>query len=122
MCLSRTLRYYEEIGLMQPDSINEHNGYRYYSAESMYRVQMIRYLGDEGFTLEEIGEILREEDLVRLREIFAEKIEKTRATIDYYRRREESLARLVCGRGVGAAPRRPVAHGEIYPPGSLSLL
>lgn len=88
---SRTLRYYEEIGLLQPDSINEHNGYRYYSAESMYRVQMIRYLGDEGFTLEEIGEILREEDLVRLREIFADKIEKTRATIDYYRRREESL-------------------------------
>ena len=66
---SRTLRYYEEIGLLRPDSINEHNGYRYYSAESMYRVQMIRYLGDEGFTLEEIGEILREEDMMRLREI-----------------------------------------------------
>ena len=88
---SRTLRYYEEIGLLRPDSINEHNGYRYYSAESMYRVQMIRYLGDEGFTLEEIGEILREEDMMRLREIFAEKIRKTRETIDYYRRREESL-------------------------------
>lgn len=88
---SRTLRYYEEVGLLRPDSINEHNGYRYYSAESMYRVQMIRYLGDEGFTLEEIGEILREEDMTRLREIFAGKIRKTQETIDYYRRREESL-------------------------------
>ena len=40
----RTLRYYEEVGLLQPDRINERSGYRYYSAESMYQVQVIRYL------------------------------------------------------------------------------
>ena len=54
----RTLRYYEEVGLLQPDRINERSGYRYYSAESMYQVQVIRYLSDEGFSLEEIGQIL----------------------------------------------------------------
>ena len=88
---SRTLRYYEEVGLLRPDAINEQTGYRYYSSDSMYRVQVIRYLSDEGFTLEEIHQILEEEDLVRLRDIFAEKIETTRQTIDYFRRREESL-------------------------------
>ena len=87
----RTLRYYEEVGLLQPDRINERSGYRYYSAESMYQVQVIRYLSDEGFSLEEIGQILHEEDLVKLREIFAGKIASTRRTIDYYHRREESL-------------------------------
>ena len=56
----RTLRYYEEVGLLQPDRINERSGYRYYSAESMYQVQVIRYLSDEGFSLEEIGQILHE--------------------------------------------------------------
>lgn len=87
----RTLQYYEEVGLLNPDRIDERSGYRYYSAESMYQVQVIRYLRDESFSLEEIGQILHEEDLVRLREIFSEKIASTRRTIDYYHRREESL-------------------------------
>ncbi len=88
---SRTLRYYEEVGLLQPDVINAHNGYRYYNSDSMYRVQVIRYLSDEGFKLEEIRQILEEDDLLKLRDIFAEKIQKTRQTIDYFKRREESL-------------------------------
>ena len=74
---SRILRYYKEAGLLKPDVINEHTGYRYYSSDNMYRVQVIRYLSDEGFSLEEIRQILEEDDLLKLRDIFANKIQKT---------------------------------------------
>ena len=32
---TKTLRYYAEIGLLEPSVINPENGYRYYSAEQL---------------------------------------------------------------------------------------
>ena len=32
---TKTLRYYDEIGLINPSKINQENGYRYYSIEQL---------------------------------------------------------------------------------------
>ena len=38
---AQTLRYYDKIGLFQPDDIDETNNYRYYSYEQFFRLSMI---------------------------------------------------------------------------------
>ena len=62
----RMLRYYEKVGLITPDHIAKPSHYRYYSVRTMQRVQVIRYLIDQGFRLEEISEALSGEDMDRM--------------------------------------------------------
>jgi DNA-binding transcriptional MerR regulator len=58
----RTLRYYEELGLVAP-SQHSAGGARRYSEDDVVRLQRIRELQELlGFDLGEIGEILRGED------------------------------------------------------------
>jgi DNA-binding transcriptional MerR regulator len=58
----RTLRYYEELGLLRPASRME-GGFRLYSEEDLQRIQFIRNLRDVlGFTLAEIKQMLEAED------------------------------------------------------------
>lgn len=49
---SQTLRYYDKIGLFQPDYIDESNNYRYYSYEQFFRLSMIIQLKRLDFSLE----------------------------------------------------------------------
>jgi DNA-binding transcriptional MerR regulator len=59
----RTLRYYEEKGLLAPPTRME-GGFRLYSAEDMERIDRIRQLKELlGFSLAEIKEMLDAEDL-----------------------------------------------------------
>jgi DNA-binding transcriptional MerR regulator len=58
----RTLRYYEEVGLLPPTDRTEGN-YRRYSDEDVMRLERIKRLRDLlGFTLADIREIMEAED------------------------------------------------------------
>lgn len=58
----RTLRYYEEVGLLPPTGRTEGN-YRRYSQEDVQRLERIKNLRDLlGFSLADIREILQVED------------------------------------------------------------
>jgi MerR family mercuric resistance operon transcriptional regulator len=50
---NRTLRYYEELGLIVPKSRGE-NRYRYYDETHLQRLNTIKMLQDGGFALKEI--------------------------------------------------------------------
>ncbi|MEU1204306.1 MerR family transcriptional regulator [Nocardia sp. NPDC005825] len=54
---SRTLRHYDDIGLLSPARVG-HNGYRYYDADSVARLQRILLLRELGLSLPVIAEIL----------------------------------------------------------------
>lgn len=54
---SRTLHYYDEVGLFKPSHIGQ-NGYRYYGAESVLRLQQILLYRELGLTLEAIQTII----------------------------------------------------------------
>jgi effector-binding domain-containing protein len=54
----KTLRYYDEIGLLEPAEVDEFTGYRHYSAEQLPRLNRILALKDLGLSLAEIGELL----------------------------------------------------------------
>ena len=53
----KTLRFYEEQGLLMPVYINQENGYRYYQLSQMAVIHQITALKMAGFTLEEIARI-----------------------------------------------------------------
>ena len=54
----RMLRYYDEIGLLKPDSIDRFTDYRYYSESQLPVVCRIAALRDMGFGLSEIRALL----------------------------------------------------------------
>ena len=57
---SRTLRHYDEIGLLRP-AYAAANGYRYYGQDELLRLQQILVLRELGVGLPEIGRILDEQ-------------------------------------------------------------
>lgn len=59
---TKTLRYYDEIGLINPDEINAESGYRYYSIEQLKRMLFINRLKSYNFSLEEIKTMLELEE------------------------------------------------------------
>lgn len=58
---SRTLRHYDDIGLLTPARIGS-NGYRYYDEPALVRLQRIMLLRDLGLALPAIGEVLDREE------------------------------------------------------------
>ena len=55
---TKTLRYYAEIGLLEPSEVNPENGYRYYSIEQLKTMLFINRLKSYSFSLDEIKKIL----------------------------------------------------------------
>lgn len=63
---TRTLRYYDEIGLLQPARVDEQTGYREYDAAASDRLRAIRFYQTVGFSLEEVQKLLSLSDEERL--------------------------------------------------------
>ena len=57
---TKTLRYYDEIGLLKPIIVNEHNGYRFYDVKQLKAILFINKLKKYNFSLEEIDRILKD--------------------------------------------------------------
>ena len=58
---TRAIRYYEEIGLLEPAARSE-GDYRLYDASDLDRLQFIRSLRDDaGFSLAQVGQLLEDE-------------------------------------------------------------
>lgn len=53
----RTVRYYEEVGLVVPESRSK-GGFRVYREEHVTRLLVIRQMKPLGFSLEDMGEVL----------------------------------------------------------------
>src|SRR6476661_8840594 len=54
----RTLRHYDELGLLEPVEIDRFTGYRYYSTGQLPRLNRIVALKEVGLSLEQIGQLL----------------------------------------------------------------
>ena len=63
----KTLRYYDDMELLQPIHVDEWTGYRYYSFEQLPRLNRILALKDLGFSLAEIRDFLEDVSLEQLR-------------------------------------------------------
>ncbi len=88
---TRTIRYYEELGLLEPAG-RSGGDYRQYDADDVERLRFIKGLRDDaGFSLAEIGQLLEDEEArTRNRDRF-------RTTSDTAERRgiiDDALARV----------------------------
>jgi MerR family transcriptional regulator, repressor of the yfmOP operon len=98
---TRAIRYYEEIGLLEPAARSE-GDYRLYDASDLDRLRFIRSLRDDaGFSLAQIGQLLedeaaRERNRVRLRETADP--EERRALLIDARRRAEAQVEILEGK------------------------
>jgi DNA-binding transcriptional MerR regulator len=57
---SKTLRYYDDIGLLKPSHVDRFTGYRYYTIEQLPRLNRIIALKELGFSLEQIARLLED--------------------------------------------------------------
>lgn len=70
----KTLRFYDQIGILKPADIDKETGYRFYAAEQLVTLNRILMYKDLGFTLQQIQQLLHEEmSLEQLQGIFRQK-------------------------------------------------
>jgi len=56
----KTLRYYDDVGVLKPAHVDGDSGYRYYSAVQLAQLHRIRALKDLGLSLEQIACVLKQ--------------------------------------------------------------
>ena len=86
---TKTLIWYDNIGLFKPDFVNEENGYRYYSVDSIKRLANIQFLQSLDFSINEIMNLTES--------VISNKICHLRKKIDYI---EENISFLENMKGV----------------------
>lgn len=59
---SKALRIYHDMGLLVPRRVDPETGYRYYSYDQCFAVDMIQQLGSMGLTLSQIKELVDSKD------------------------------------------------------------
>ena len=89
----KTLRHYELKGLLLPDEVDKWTGYRSYSISQMQRLNTIRDLQRQGFTLEEIKELLDDGAQMPGVELLTQKIEETERQLQLLVERRRQLLR-----------------------------
>ncbi len=77
----KTLRHYEQKGLLLPDEVDEWTGYRYYSIDQMQKLQAIRDLQHLGFSLDEIKDLFEDNSHIPSIRQLTEKIKETEAQL-----------------------------------------
>lgn len=96
---TKTLRHYEELGLLCPD--REENGYRLYNPEDVLRVQRIRQLQSLGVPLKEAARLLEHDDEIIWEGVLRSLREEAASEIDLLQERLERIEQLL---GEGLPP------------------
>lgn len=87
----KTLRHYEQRGLLMPEEVDKWTGYRYYSISQMQRLNAIRDLQRQGFTLEEIKELFDDGAQMPSVDQLTQKIEETEQQLQLLMERHRQL-------------------------------
>ena len=93
----KTLRLYQERGLLIPAHVDEESGYRYYKLEQCAQLDIIQQFQAIGFSLQPIGDILQKQDVRGLSalmrqqvSVLDQEIERLTLARDAARRMQES--------------------------------
>lgn len=94
----RTLRHYEEIGLMVPEIVDRSTGYRYYGIGQFQKMQSIVTLKELGFSLEEIRDLWDDDSHTPSTESLEEKIRVCEAELSRLTNRQRMLHAMAASR------------------------
>lgn len=78
----KTLRYYDDVGLLKPTSVDRWNGYRYYSSEQLNDICKIKSYREAGLSIEEVARVLAGEDLRSMMSAKRSELEAKMESID----------------------------------------
>lgn len=126
---TRTLRHYDEIGLLKPGHVDAMTGYRYYTSDQLTRINQILSLRQLGISLQDIREILDRPDtldmILRIKEReLAESIREQQSRLQQIRTylqktqgetfmKYHTVIKSLPG-GIVASMRREVASYDTY--------
>lgn len=71
-----TLRYYAEVGLLEPAFIHPENKYRYYDDGSYFLALLLGKLRRFGFSIQEMKTVMDDDSFTSLEKLLAEKKSK----------------------------------------------
>jgi DNA-binding transcriptional MerR regulator len=118
----RTLRHYDEIGLLQPARVDPDTGYRSYSASQLGQLNRIIALKDLGFSLTQAGKLLNGITVEELRGMLALRRAQLEQELEEYATRlREVEARLHYIEGENAMPADDITVKKIPAMGVVAI-
>ncbi len=88
----RTLRYYDDIGLLEPAKVDENSGYRYYSSDQFERVDTIKYLRALDISISQIRRFFENSDISEMAAIMEEQEAEIRRKKDELTKIENKIS------------------------------
>ena len=106
----KTLRYYDEIGLVKPETVDPDTGYRYYSTRQFEQLNTIRYLRELEVPLSEIRDFLGGRETEKMEQILKsqiDQVEKKQKELELIKKKLSARIRSIQGAKAGElnAPR-----------------
>lgn len=87
----RTLRYYDDIDLFKPASVDHLNRYRYYSVHQFEQLNTILYLKTLGIPLKEIKLFLDDREIDHILTLLKEQQRRTKEKIQEFQRIQQKI-------------------------------
>ena len=93
----KTLRYYHEVGLLEPAVIDPDSGYRYYRPGQAHSAHLVRRFRDLGLPVADVKAVLAAPDLTARDAILAGHLDRMRDQLRQTEAAVESLRRMLEG-------------------------
>jgi DNA-binding transcriptional MerR regulator len=107
----KTLRYYHEVGLLEPAVIDPDSGYRYYRPGQAHSAQLVRRFRDLGLPVADVKAVLAAPDLTARDAILAGHLDRMREQLRQTEAAVDSLRRMLEGSQTAAAIEERVLEG-----------
>ena len=91
----KTLRYYHQVGLLEPAEVNPDTGYRYYGVEQLPTAQIIQRFRDLGMPIDEVKAVLAAPDLDTRNALIATHLGRLEGELEQTRQAVQSLRNLL---------------------------
>ena len=93
----KTLRYYHEVGLLEPAVVDPDSGYRYYRPGQAHSAQLVRRFRDLGLPVADVKAVLATSDLTARDAILAGHLDRMREQLRQTEAAVDSLRRMLEG-------------------------
>lgn len=91
----KTLRYYHQVGLLEPAEVDPDTGYRYYGVEQLPTAQIIQRFRDLGMPIDEVKAVLAAPDLDTRNALIATHLGRLEGNLEQTRQAVQSLRNLL---------------------------
>jgi DNA-binding transcriptional MerR regulator/effector-binding domain-containing protein len=107
----KTLRYYHEVGLLEPAVVDPDSGYRYYRPGQAQSAHLVRRFRDLGLPVADVKAVLAAPDLTSRDAILAGHLDRMRDQLRQTEAAVESLRRMLEGSSASVAIEERVLEG-----------